>query len=156
MRAYRLLQLLFGMGTLLAISGIWLSLLHGPYSLEGLSEQEIAQNVNNYLGPHAKVVGAPHLVRVQLLIYDDPDPKGVQIVNVQFDHQNVPLKPRDIFGFRGQASFQVKPHRYLLRWTVQRDALNWPRTETHEELLTIDPRDLWIQINISGNSASIS
>ncbi len=114
----------------------------------------IAQNVNNYLGPDGRT--PPELVRIQLLVHDDPNPQGVQIESVKFNGQSVPLKPRDIYGFRGQASFQLRPGKYTLKWKVQRDRLTWPRTIEHTEEVTIDPRDLWIQINIVGEKASIT
>lgn len=113
----------------------------------------IAQNVNEYLGP-ANPPG--ERVRVQILVNDDPNPEGVQIEKAALDQHNIALKPRDIYGFRGQASMQLPPGRYKLKWTVRKDRLIWPRTVSHEEEVTIDPRDLWIQITITGNKASIS
>jgi hypothetical protein len=115
----------------------------------------VAQSVNNYLGPNEKTSG-PELVRVQILVNDDPNPQGVQIVSAQFDGQAIPLKPRDIYGFRGQASFQLRPAKYTLKWKVRRDRRIWPRTTTHEEEVLIDPRDLWLQITITGDQASIT
>jgi hypothetical protein len=114
------------------------------------------QNVNDYLGPNKKVPGNPQLIRVQVLVSDDPNPQGVQILEVKFNQQSVPLKPRDIYGFRGQASFQLPPGKYKLKWKVKRDQIDWPRTLPHEEEVTLDPKDLWIQITISGETASIS
>lgn len=114
------------------------------------------QNTNTYLGPNAPIPGNPYLVRVQILIYNDPNPKGVRIESVKFNNKNVPLKPRDIYGFRGQASFQVRPGKYKLYWEVNRDDNVWPRTIEHEEEVFIDERDMWIQITITGNEASIS
>jgi hypothetical protein len=116
----------------------------------------IAQNTNTYLGPDQKVLGNPQLVRVQVLVYNDPNPKGVIVSSVDFGGSNVPLKPRDIYGFRGQASFQKPPGKYKLKWTVQRDEQTWPRKVTHEEDVILDARDLWIQITISGDKAEIS
>lgn len=126
----------------LAIFSIWMGLA--------------AQNVNQYLGPTQKEPGNAKLVRVQLIINDDPSPSGVQIAKVEFDQKSVSLKPRDIYGFRGQASFQLPPGKYKLKWVVQKDKINWPRTISHEEEVTLDPRDLWIQITINGEKASIS
>ena len=120
------------------------------------SSSFITQNVNQYSGPSKKVPGNPQLVRVQVLVNDDPNPQGVQIVQAQFDQQNIPLKLRDIYGFRGQSSFQTPPGKYKLKWTVHRDKFAWPRTIKHEEEVTISPRDLWIQITITGEKASIS
>jgi hypothetical protein len=110
---------------------------------------------NTYLGPKEPVPGNPPLVRVELLIKDSSTLSGVQIQSVTFDGQSIPLKPRDIFGKRGSASFQLTPGKYTLRWTVNRDKIIWPRNITHEEEVIIDPRDLWIQILIEGDQASI-
>ena len=77
----------------------------------------IAQNVNDYLGPKQKVPGNPQLIRVQVLVSDDPNPQGAQIVRAEFHRHEIPLKPRDIYGFRGQASFQTPPGKYKLKWT---------------------------------------
>ncbi len=110
---------------------------------------------NTYLGPTEKSPNSNQLVRVEILIKDSPDLAGVQIQSVTFDGQAIPLKPRDIFGKRGAASFQLLPGKYTLRWSVNRDKIIWPRTLTHEEIVTIDPRDLWVQILIEGDAASI-
>jgi hypothetical protein len=110
---------------------------------------------NTYLGPIQPIPGDPHLVRIQILIRDSPELGGVQIQSVQFDSQNIPLKPRDIYGNRGGASFQLPPGKRKLQWTVRRDRSIWPRTVSHEEEVTIDPRDSWIQISIVGDTASI-
>jgi hypothetical protein len=110
---------------------------------------------NTYLGPTEPIPGNPDLVRIEILIKDSPDLAGVQIQSVTFDGQAIPLKPRDIFGKRGSASFQVRPGKYNLRWTVNRDKIIWPRTSSHEEEVIISPRDLWVQILIEGDSASI-
>lgn len=114
-----------------------------------------AQNVNDYFGPNERTPG-PEQVRVQILVNDDPSPQGVQIVSAQFHGQSIPLKPRDIYGFRGQTSFQVRPGKYTLKWKVRRDRIVWPRIISHEEEVLIDPRDLWIQITITGGHASIT
>jgi hypothetical protein len=95
------------------------------------------------------------LVRIEVLVRDSPEPGGVQIQSVTFNGRSIPLQPRDIYGNRGTGSFQLSPGKYKLHWVVQRDKLLWPRTLTHEEEVTIDPRDLWIQIEIVGEEASI-
>lgn len=115
-----------------------------------------AQNSNTYLGPSKKIPGNPQLLRVQILVNDDPNPQGVQIVEATFDGKDIPLKPRDIYGFRGQASFQTPPGKYKLRWKVHLDKFAWPRTQSHEEEVTLNGKDLWLQITITGEKASIS
>lgn len=109
----------------------------------------------SYQGPTHPVPGNPQLVRVEVLVRDSPEEGGVQIQSVTFNGHGVPLKPRDIYGNRGSASFQVPPGKYKLAWVVQRDKVEWPRLLSHEELVTIDPRDLWLQISIEGEEASI-
>ncbi len=114
----------------------------------------VTQNTNTYLGPKQKTNA--QLVRVQVIVNDDPHPQGLQILDAEFDGADIPLKPRDIYGFRGQASFQCAAGKYKLKWKVNRDKTIWPRTISHEEEVTISPRDLWIQITITGEKASIS
>lgn len=108
-----------------------------------------------YQGPNQPVPGNPQLVRVEVLVRDSPKAGGLQIQSAEFNGQGIPLKPRDIYGNRGTSSFQLSPGQYKLVWVVQRDKSNWPRLVTHEEIVTIDPRDLWLQISIEGEEASI-
>lgn len=116
----------------------------------------LAQNTNDYMGPRAPIPGNPQLVRIQLMVHDDPNPQGVKIVSVRLHHHDMTLKPSDIYGFRGQTSYQVRPGKYTLRWVVRRDPHIWPRTITHEEEVDVSPKDFWIQINITGDKAAIS
>lgn len=109
----------------------------------------------SYQGPTGPVPGNPKLVRIEVLVRDSPKAGGLQIQNVEFNGQGIPLQPRDIYGNRGTGSYQLPPGKYKLRWVVQRDKLLWPRTVTHEEEVTIDPRDLWLQIEIVGEDATI-
>lgn len=108
-----------------------------------------------YEAPKQTATGRQKLVRIEILIRDSPEAAGVQIHSVEFNQKNIPLKPRDIYGNRGSASFQLLPGTYKLRWVVQRDRFAWPRLLTHDQEVTIDPRDLWIQIYIEGDEASI-
>jgi hypothetical protein len=109
----------------------------------------------SYQGPTQRVPGNPQLVRVEVLMRDSPEAGGVRIKSVDFNGQGIPLQMPDIYGNRGTGSFQVPPGKYKLRWVVQRDKLIWPRVLTHEEEVTIAPRDLWLQIEIVGETASI-
>jgi hypothetical protein len=158
MRSQRFFQLFTVFGALLSIAGILLFFKQGDLPLLSKSSLSslVAQNTNTYLGPNQKVPGNPQLIRVQVLAYNDPNPKGVEIREVIFDGTCIPLKPRDIYGFRGQASFQKPPGKYKLSWIVEKDKQAWPRTISHEEEVILDPRDLWIQITITGNAAEIS
>ena len=114
------------------------------------------QNINTYLGPKQPTSTGQKLVRIQILVNDAEDPSGAQIKEVRFDGKSIPLKPRDIYGFRGQGSFQVRPGTYQLKWTVNRSRVTWPRTETFTNEVEVNPRDLWLQITITGETASIS
>jgi hypothetical protein len=109
----------------------------------------------SYQGPTQRVPGNLQLVRVEVLIRDSPEAGGVRIKSVDFNGQGIPLQTPDIYGNRGTGSFQVPPGKYKLRWVVQKDKLIWPRVLTHEEEVTIDPRDLWLQIEIVGETATI-
>ncbi len=110
---------------------------------------------NTYLGPTSPVPGNPQLIAVEVIVNDDPTLGGVQIQKVSFNEINIPLKPRDVNGFRGSGGFKLPPGKYKLKWTVNRDKSTWPRTASHEQLITLDPRDLWVQIAITGDEASI-
>ena len=110
---------------------------------------------STYLGPKAPVPGNPKLVRVVVLVQDSQELAGVSIHSVSFNQTDIPLKPRDIHGYRGGASFQLPPGEYPLEWVIQRDKTYWPRKITHKEIVTISPKDMWIQIQIIGDQASI-
>ncbi len=142
MGSEKFFRFLVFVGTLFCAIGVFFSLF--------------AQNTNTYFGPHAPVPGNPHLVRVQVLVYDSAEASGLEIQSATFLREDIPLKPRDIHGFRGEGTFQVKPGTYKLKWVVQRDKFIWPRTVPHEETVKIDPRDLWIQITIQGENAVIT
>lgn len=114
---------------------------------------EIVQNT--YFGPTHPVPNEEQLVKVQILVKDSPQASGPQIESVVFNGQSIPLKPRDIFGKRGEASFQLMPGKYRFSWTTNQNKYVWPRNSSHQEELIISPRDLWIQILIEGDSASI-
>lgn len=147
----RLLHLLLIAGTGLSLLGIILFFKQG--SLPILKEEGlIAQST--YMGPKGTNLN-PQLIRVEVLVHDSPDQGGVQIQSVVFDGNYIPLKPRDIYGYRGGASFQIYPGVYKLQWSVNRTNFAWPRSITHEETVTISPRDMWVQIGIIGENASI-
>jgi hypothetical protein len=142
MGSERFLRLLVFLGTVFCATGLIFSLF--------------AQNMNNYMGPHAPIPGNPQMVRVQVLVYDSVESGGLEIQSANFNQTDISLKPRDIHGFRGEAAFQVKPGTYKLKWKVQRDKFIWPRVIPHEETVKIDPRDLWLQITIQGENAVIT
>ncbi len=108
-----------------------------------------------YEGPTKPVPGRSQLVRIQIIVRDSPTSGGGQIQRVTFNDQNIPLQPRDIYGNRGKAGFELPPGTYPLRWVVQQDKITWPRNLTNEENVTVDPRDLWLQIEIVGSEVSI-
>lgn len=140
---------ILSLGLAIALSAVFLFVRQKP----PISTDLVAQNT--YFGPTTKGPGNKELVRIQVLINDDPAPAGAQIESAEFNGQNIPLKPRDIYGYRGQGSFQVYPGTYKLKWVVKRDRVAWPRTLSHEEIVTVDPRDLWLQLTITGEKATI-
>lgn len=114
-----------------------------------------AQIAQTYMGPKEPIPGNPYLVRVELLVKDSPEAGGIQIESVMFAGRDIPLKPRDIFGKRGSASLQLPPGKYPLHWTVNRDKIIWPRVVSYDQEVVLSPRDLWVQILIEGERASI-
>ncbi len=114
-----------------------------------------ASTSNTYLGPSRPPQPGQRIVQIQIYVRDSQEAGGVQIVSAQFDGKRIPLQPRDIYGNRGSASFQVSPGKYKLKWKVNRDQYTWPRTLTHEENVEISSRDLWLQITIEGNEVTI-
>ncbi len=145
------------LGTALLMLALFQFFQGGNGAIEGGQHYNLlSQNTNTYLGPNQKVPANSDFVRVQILLYNDPDPKGVTIRSATFDGTEIPLKPRDIYGFRGQASFQKRGGKYLLKWVVDRNQGDWPRTVEHEEEVILSPLDLWIQIAIVGGNAEIS
>jgi hypothetical protein len=113
------------------------------------------QSQNTYLGPIQPIPGNPQLVRIQISVRDSPESGGPQVQSVSFAGYAIPLKPRDVYGNRGGASFQLPPGKQKLVWKVRRDKTYWPRVISREEEVTIDPKDYWIQISIVGESATI-
>ncbi|MCC6127604.1 MAG: hypothetical protein IT584_00150 [Chlamydiae bacterium] len=131
-------------------------MVHHRSSLQELSLFNSMQLVQNtYFGPTSPVPGNPQLIRVEVIINDDPIPGGLQIEEVRFNNTKIPLKPRGVNGFRGQGSFQLSPGKYKLAWKLNRDKFAWPRTVSHEQIVNLDSRDLWVQITIEGEDASI-
>ena len=151
-----MLRQFFLCGTLLAIGCLFLYFqrsIHKERTATATLPNQTASNT--YFGPVKPIPGNPELVRLEVLVRDSPEAAGLQIVSVSFNNTDIPLKPRDIYGNRGSASFQLKPGTYLLQWTVNRDKFAWPRTVSHEEEVTVNPRDLWLQIYVEGETASI-
>jgi hypothetical protein len=156
MRSIRFLQILTVAGAFLTASSSILFFKQGRLPLlpnDSNSIELIASNT--YFGPTKPIPGTPQLVRVEVLVRDSEDPSGPQVVSVDFNKNNVPLQPRDIYGNRGSGSFQLSPGKYKLRWVTNQNKIAWPRNLTHEEEVTINSRDLWIQIQIEGDQASI-
>jgi hypothetical protein len=132
--------------------GTFLCALNLMYLPVTKKNQFLAQT---YLGPKEFGPKSSELIRVEVLVKDSPDLSGLQIQNVFFNGVQIPLKPRDIFGKRGDASFQLPPGKYGLHWTANRDTLVWPRVLKFEEEVILDPRDLWVQVQIIGDQATI-
>jgi hypothetical protein len=149
MRGSKLLHCFFVLTSLLTAVGIFFAL---SSKTPAQAKVHIAQT---YMGPTEPIPGNPYLVRVELLVKDSPDAGGIQIESVTFAGRDIPLKPRDIFGKRGAASLQLPPGKYPLSWTVNRDKIIWPREVSYNQEVSLSPRDLWVQILIEGEHASI-
>jgi len=77
-------------------------MIHHRSNLKELSIFNSMQLVQNtYFGPIAPAPGNQQLIRVEVIIRDDPAPGGLQVQEVQFNRTKIPLKPRDVNGFRG-------------------------------------------------------
>lgn len=156
MASVRFMQILACAGALLAVSSSVLFFKRGHLPLGSTDTQGFLAS-NTYFGPTNKSApGSSNLIRIQISIRDSEDADGPQVVSVQFDKKEIPLKPRDIYGNRGSAAFQLHPGKYKLQWKTNQQRIAWPRNTTHEEELNLDPRDLWIQIEIDGEKATIS
>lgn len=109
----------------------------------------------HYYPPEQTPAPGETLTRVEVLVYDDPKLGGLQVVSASFNEEAIPLKPRDIYNYRGSASFALRPGTYELDWTVERDPRIWPRTIDHTKNIEIKSGEFWVQIKIEGNQASI-
>lgn len=107
---------------------------------------------STYLGPKSPEKG---LIRVEVLVQDSPELGGLKIDSASFNGESIPLKPSDVNGYRGGASFQVPPGVYKLIWVVLRDKTYWPRKITHESTVSVSSKDTWVQVSIQGEEASI-
>jgi hypothetical protein len=155
MRQSRLLQLLALLGTaLFLIAAIFIFRHSSTLKVGQIFDSELLVQ-NTYLGPTSPVPGNPQLIRVEVSFRDSPELGNVEIQNASFNGVPIPLKPRDVYGFRGKGSFQLPPGKYKLNWTVNRSKSAWPRTVPHEEIVTLDPRDLWVEVDVVGEEASI-
>ncbi|MDE3055901.1 MAG: hypothetical protein KGI80_04320 [Verrucomicrobiota bacterium] len=108
-----------------------------------------------YEGPTSPEPNSSSLIKVEIMVRDDPTTGVGEILSVTFAGEEIPLKPADIFGNRGAASFQLLPGKYQLVWVVQRSKRVWPRTITHRADVIVDPRDVWVQVLIQGEKVSI-
>lgn len=148
----RLWHFLLGLGVLCLVTSLLLQFQ--PARL--FDGRQLLAASYTYLGPDGSAQKQPGLVQVQILVRDSLDPSGPEVTSVAFNNQNVPLQPRDIYDNRGNASFQMEPGTYELRWTVNVRKKVWPRNVTYTHQVEISPRDSWIQISIEGDKASIS
>jgi len=105
-----------------------------------------------YYGPTSPISG---LVPIELQIFDDPELGGVAIEEAIFNGRQIPLKPAGLRGFRGGASFKLAPGSYDLIWTVSRPENSWPRTAKHKQKVSIQKNDVWVQVAIHGEHASV-
>jgi len=149
------MRLLAFIGALLAFCSIGLKICkQEPAMIKENGYGLMANAGNTYFGPKKRV--SAQLVRVDVIMRDSPESAGPKLSSVEFNGQSIPLKPVDIHGGRGSGAFQLRPGKYKLRWTVNLDQHTWPRNVTHEEEVDVSPRDLWIQITVEGENASIT
>ncbi len=94
-------------------------------------------------------------IRVQILVYDQPDLGGLTIQEVSFNGTTLALQPADLNGFRGGGSFALSPGSYSLNWIVSRDARVWPRTIKHRQTVQITSKDSWMQVTIQGDQVTV-
>jgi hypothetical protein len=108
-------------------------------------------------GPHFTQprLSVSEKVRVQILIYDQPDLGGLKIEEVIFNGTSLSLQSADLNGFRGGGSFQVIPGTYQLVWKVSRSTKDWPRVLKHQKEIKINQRDSWMQITIQGDQSTV-
>ncbi|MBS0625232.1 MAG: hypothetical protein JSS32_04210 [Verrucomicrobia bacterium] len=156
MKKTRLFQVLALFGTALFLIAAILIFRHSSTIKVGQIFDSNLLVQNTYLGPTSPVPGNPLLIRVEITLNDDPQLAGLEIESAQFNGTSIPLNPKAaVNGYRGKASFQLPPGQYKLTWRVNRSKKYWPRSITHEEIVTLDPRDQWVQVIVIGEEASI-
>ena len=139
--AQKVLYLLFWVGAVLCGIGVIL-----------FFNQRVCYAQTPYYGPTSPVEG---LIPVQIHVYDSPELGGMTIEEASFNGQDIPLKPSGIRGFRGGGSFRQAPGNYDLNWTVSRPGNDWPRTVKHKQKIRINQNDVWVQIEINGDTATV-
>lgn len=109
--------------------------------------------------PPPKFSGPPptaiHKIKVQVLIYDQPELGGKKIESVSFNGKNIPLQPPDLKGFRGGGGFQLEPGSYRLEWRISGNPSGWPRSLGFEQAIKINENDTWVQVTIQGDKATL-
>ena len=114
----------------------------------------LAQSI--YYGPTSPPSPfTPHLVQVQVEVYDDPADGGQKVESAVFNQISMPLKPADVYGFRAGGGFQLPKGDYPLVWETSRGENNWPRTVKHKQMIKIQDKDVWVQITIQGEKVTI-
>lgn len=138
--ARKVFHLLMVLGAVLCVMGTGLFIRHLCYAQ------------TPYYGPTSPTTG---LIPIQIQFYDDPSLGGVTIEEASFDGQEIPLKPSGIRGYRGGGSFKKAPGSYELLWTISRPGTDWPRTVQHQQIIDIKEGDVWVQLAIHGETATI-
>ena len=108
---------------------------------------------HTYFGPTSPPPPqTPRLVQVQVELYDEKELGGLTIEKASFAGYDIPLKPSDVFGFRGKGGFQLPVGTYPIAWTVRKQRLIYPRTVSYKKTVTVKPLDQWIEVVITGSS----
>lgn len=105
-----------------------------------------------YYGPTSP---SPSSIKVQVMVYDEPEPGILKIESVTFNGRNVRLQSPDLNGFRGGGGFQLQPGKYSLEWKVSRGSMAWPRTLSFKKTIEIQSRDRWVEVTVRGSEASV-
>lgn len=156
MKEQRFLQIFLAIGTFLCMANLLLYFFSVPKGIYSSNPSTVGFIAQTYMGPTVSTPEEASFIRIEVLVRDSPALAGVHIQSVTFNGRSIPLRTRDVMGKRGSASFQLPPGNYPLEWVVEKDKIVWPRLITHKEIVTLDPRDLWVQILIEGDQATIN
>ena len=98
--------------------------------------------------------GEAKIVKVDVVVMDN-DASDEYIQRASFNNHNIPLSSPNPTTIRGRLHTQVNPGTYTVRWTVKKDAYVWPREVEHVEEIIVSTEDIYMVINIQGDSLYI-
>jgi len=104
-----------------------------------------------YIKPNNKIV------RVEIEILDDTKKNYYDIIDVVFNNKKINLLKADASGNKARKYFQLKPGKYLIKWTITKNKkVKWPNYEKLQKTIIIKDSDSYIHILIIGNKITIS